>query len=59
MTDVTNALLVARIRGSDFPASVEDTPANRQEWDQLGRDVDTMRARGLEPDVRWDYTEMD
>lgn len=56
--DVLNAMTLAHVNGGRFPPpGVEDTAANKQLWDKIGADIEAMRERGVQPDVRWEWTE--
>lgn len=49
-------MLVAQLNGGTYPPEgTEDTPENRQLWDQIAAEVKDMEAKGIIPDVPWEY----
>lgn len=62
MTDTSRGgvaltMLKALQAGQDYPASVPDTPANRQVWDSIRADIEQIKAAGQVVDIPVDYTE--
>lgn len=51
-------MLVALGNGQPYPPpGVEDTAENRALWDQIKADLADMKARGIKPDVPWEYAD--
>lgn len=55
---VSAKMLASQLRGDVYPPDgVGDSPENRALWNQIGDEVRDMKARGVVPDVPWEYTD--